>query len=95
IPAIPNDTLIPQEPPIVAEAMVRIKEPRAKNPRQTRQTTPPQQPQVQHQQELPAGFYTHFDTANTKSTENLTNIKKRIGGASRPSTQGWTKWMIN
>ncbi|MED6117092.1 hypothetical protein PIB30_106713, partial [Stylosanthes scabra] len=30
-----------------------------------------------------------------KSTENLTNIKKRIGGASRPSTQGWTKWMIN
>ncbi|MED6201546.1 hypothetical protein PIB30_096154 [Stylosanthes scabra] len=27
--------------------------------------------------------------------ENLTNIKKRIGGASRPSTQGWTKWMIN
>ncbi|MED6141611.1 hypothetical protein PIB30_105180, partial [Stylosanthes scabra] len=54
IPAIPDDTLIPQEPPIVAEAMVRTREPRAKNPRQTRQTTPPQQPQVQHQQELPA-----------------------------------------
>ncbi|MED6176207.1 hypothetical protein PIB30_085871, partial [Stylosanthes scabra] len=50
IPAIPDDTLIPQEPP--------------KNPRQTRQTTPPQQqPQVQHQQEFPAGFYTHFDTS--------------------------------
>ncbi|MED6152942.1 hypothetical protein PIB30_096781, partial [Stylosanthes scabra] len=64
IPAIPDDTLIPQEPPIIAEAMVRTREPRAKNPRQTRQTTPPQQqPQVQHQQELPAGFYTHFDTA--------------------------------
>ncbi|MED6141707.1 hypothetical protein PIB30_106184 [Stylosanthes scabra] len=63
IPAIPDDTLIPQEPPIVAEAMVRTREPRAKNPRQTRQTTPPQQPQVQHQQELPAGFYTHFNTA--------------------------------
>ncbi|MED6141138.1 hypothetical protein PIB30_100360, partial [Stylosanthes scabra] len=64
IPAIPDDTLIPQEPPIVAEAMVRTREPRAKIPRQTRQTTPPQQqPQVQHQQELPAGFYTHFDTA--------------------------------
>ncbi|MED6141485.1 hypothetical protein PIB30_103916 [Stylosanthes scabra] len=81
IPAIPDDTLITQEPPIVAEAMVRTREPRAKNLRQTRQATPPQQPQLQHQQELPA--------------ENLTNIKKRIGGASRPSTQGWTKWMIN
>ncbi|MED6225986.1 hypothetical protein PIB30_098906 [Stylosanthes scabra] len=31
---------------------------------QTRQATPPQQqPQVQHQQEFPAGFYTHFDTS--------------------------------
>ncbi|MED6189279.1 hypothetical protein PIB30_094335 [Stylosanthes scabra] len=36
IPAIPDDTLIPQEPPIVAEAMARIRESRAKNPRQTR-----------------------------------------------------------
>ncbi|MED6129166.1 hypothetical protein PIB30_105219 [Stylosanthes scabra] len=41
IPAIPDDTLIPQEPPIVAEAMARTREPRAKNPRQTRQATPP------------------------------------------------------
>ncbi|MED6223133.1 hypothetical protein PIB30_071060 [Stylosanthes scabra] len=64
IPAIPDDTLIPKEPPIVAEAMTRTREPRAKNPRQTRQATPPQQqPQVQHQQEFPAGFYTHFDTS--------------------------------
>ncbi|MED6116852.1 hypothetical protein PIB30_104103, partial [Stylosanthes scabra] len=64
IPAIPDDTLIPQEPPIVAEAMTRTREPRAKNPRQTRQATPPQQqPQVQHQQEFPAGLYTHFDTS--------------------------------
>ncbi|MED6188891.1 hypothetical protein PIB30_090362, partial [Stylosanthes scabra] len=55
IPAIPDDTLIPQEPPIVAEVMARTREPKAKNPRQTRQATPPQQqPQVQHQQELPA-----------------------------------------
>ncbi|MED6201295.1 hypothetical protein PIB30_093496, partial [Stylosanthes scabra] len=61
IPAIPNDTLIPQEPPIVAEAMTRTREPRAKNPRQA--TPPQQQPQVQHQQEFPAGFYTHFDTS--------------------------------
>ncbi|MED6138872.1 hypothetical protein PIB30_078595 [Stylosanthes scabra] len=43
VPAISDDTLIPQEPPIVAEAMARTREPRAKNPRQTRQTTPPQQ----------------------------------------------------
>ncbi|MED6177604.1 hypothetical protein PIB30_099718, partial [Stylosanthes scabra] len=43
IPAIPDDTLIPQEPPIVVEAMTRTREPRAKNPRQTRQATPPQQ----------------------------------------------------
>ncbi|MED6213407.1 hypothetical protein PIB30_093015 [Stylosanthes scabra] len=71
IPAIPDDTLIPQEPPIVAEAMVRTREPRAKNPRQTRQTTPPQQPQVQHQQELPAGFYTHFDTAMSQINRKL------------------------
>ncbi|MED6188170.1 hypothetical protein PIB30_083468 [Stylosanthes scabra] len=50
IPTIPDDTLIPQEPPIVAEAMTRTREPRAKNSRQTRQATPPQQqPQVQHQ----------------------------------------------
>ncbi|MED6226077.1 hypothetical protein PIB30_099988 [Stylosanthes scabra] len=65
-------TLIPQEPPIVAEAMVRTREPRAKNPRQTRQTTPPQQqPQVQHQQELPIGFYTHFDTAMSQIHRKL------------------------
>ncbi|MED6114521.1 hypothetical protein PIB30_081045 [Stylosanthes scabra] len=44
--------------------MARTREPRAKNSRQTRQATPPQQqPQVQHQQEFPAGFYTHFDTS--------------------------------
>ncbi|MED6114386.1 hypothetical protein PIB30_079742 [Stylosanthes scabra] len=41
IPAILDDTLIPQEPPIVAEAMARIREARAKNPRQARQATPP------------------------------------------------------
>ncbi|MED6214462.1 hypothetical protein PIB30_103344 [Stylosanthes scabra] len=40
IPAISDDTLIPPEPPIVAEVMARTREPRAKNPRQA---TPPQQ----------------------------------------------------
>ncbi|MED6223612.1 hypothetical protein PIB30_075677 [Stylosanthes scabra] len=62
--AIQDDTLIPQEPPIVAEAMTRTREMRAKNPRQTRQAIPPQQqPQFQHQQEFSSGFYTHFDTS--------------------------------
>ncbi|MED6174234.1 hypothetical protein PIB30_067178 [Stylosanthes scabra] len=64
IPAIPDDTLIPQEPPIVAEVMARTREARAKNPRQARQATPPQQqPQFQHQQDFSLGFYTHFDTS--------------------------------
>ncbi|MED6190684.1 hypothetical protein PIB30_108138, partial [Stylosanthes scabra] len=69
IPAIPDDTLIPQEPPIVAEAMVRTREPRAKNPRQA--IPPQQQPQVQHQQEFPAGFYTHFDTSMSQIHRRL------------------------
>ncbi|MED6128432.1 hypothetical protein PIB30_097819, partial [Stylosanthes scabra] len=69
IPAIPDDTLIPQEPPIVAEAMARTREPRAKNPRQA--TPPQQQPQVQHQQEFPAGFYTHFDTSISQIRRKL------------------------
>ncbi|MED6201893.1 hypothetical protein PIB30_099642, partial [Stylosanthes scabra] len=72
IPAIPDDTLIPQEPPIVAEAMARKRESRAKNPRQTRQATPPQQqPQYQHQQEFPSGFYTHFDTSMSQVYRRL------------------------
>ncbi|MED6162724.1 hypothetical protein PIB30_073329 [Stylosanthes scabra] len=41
--AIPDDTLIPQGPPIVGEAMTRTREARARNPRQARQATPPQQ----------------------------------------------------
>ncbi|MED6200819.1 hypothetical protein PIB30_088960 [Stylosanthes scabra] len=58
IPAIPDDTLIPQEPPIVAEAMARTREARAKNPRQARQATPPQQqPQFQHQQDFSSAIH--------------------------------------
>ncbi|MED6162250.1 hypothetical protein PIB30_068597 [Stylosanthes scabra] len=72
IPAILDDTLIPQEPPIVAEAMARTRETRAKNPRQTRQATPPQQqPQFQHQQEFSSGFYTHFDTSMSQVYRRL------------------------
>ncbi|MED6189060.1 hypothetical protein PIB30_092037 [Stylosanthes scabra] len=72
IPAIPDDTLIPQEPPIVVEAMARTRETRAKNPRQTRQATPPQQqPQFQHQQEFSSSFYTHFDTSMSQVYRRL------------------------
>ncbi|MED6127453.1 hypothetical protein PIB30_088284 [Stylosanthes scabra] len=71
IPSIPNDTLIPQEPPIIGVAMTRTRETRARNPRPARQATPPQQqppqeqpqPQVHHQQDFPPNFYTHFDAS--------------------------------
>ncbi|MED6223748.1 hypothetical protein PIB30_077102 [Stylosanthes scabra] len=72
IPAIPDDTLIPQEPPIVAGAMARTREARAKNPRQARQATPPQQqPQFQHQQDFSSGLYTHFDTSMSQVYRRL------------------------
>ncbi|MED6186420.1 hypothetical protein PIB30_066513 [Stylosanthes scabra] len=41
--AIPDDSLIPQKPPIIGVAMTRTRETRARNPRQARQATPPQQ----------------------------------------------------
>ncbi|MED6150940.1 hypothetical protein PIB30_077505, partial [Stylosanthes scabra] len=74
IPAIPNDTLIPQEPPIVGEAMTRTR-----NQRPARQATPPQQqppqeqqqPQFQHQQDFPPNFYTHFDTSMSQIYRRL------------------------
>ncbi|MED6153388.1 hypothetical protein PIB30_101479 [Stylosanthes scabra] len=66
IPAISDDILIPQEPPIVGVAMTRTR-----NPRPARQATPPQQeppqeqqqPQFHHQQDFPSNFYTHFDAS--------------------------------
>ncbi|MED6149452.1 hypothetical protein PIB30_062584 [Stylosanthes scabra] len=66
-----DDTLIPQEPPILGIAMTRTTETRARNPRQARQATLPQQqppqeqPQthVHHQQDFPPNFYTHFDSS--------------------------------
>ncbi|MED6189819.1 hypothetical protein PIB30_099755 [Stylosanthes scabra] len=68
IRAIPNDTLIPQEPPIVAEAMARTREPRARarqatHPQQPPQQHPQQPPQFQQQQDFSSSFYTHFDTS--------------------------------
>ncbi|MED6136137.1 hypothetical protein PIB30_053273 [Stylosanthes scabra] len=68
---IKDDTLIPQEPPIIGEAMMRTRKTRARNPRQARQEAPPQhqppqeqpQPQVHLQQDFPPNFYTHFDNS--------------------------------
>ncbi|MED6150110.1 hypothetical protein PIB30_069175 [Stylosanthes scabra] len=75
IPSIKNDNLIPQEPAIVGEAMMRTRETIAGNPRQTRQDAPPQQqqqqpPQVQ-QQEFPSNFYTHFDASMSQIYRRL------------------------
>ncbi|MED6153020.1 hypothetical protein PIB30_097535 [Stylosanthes scabra] len=74
IPAIPDDTLIPQEPPIVGVAMRRTR-----NPRPARQATPPQQeppqeqpqPQFHHQQDFPSNFYTYFDTSMSQIYRRL------------------------
>ncbi|MED6141276.1 hypothetical protein PIB30_101730, partial [Stylosanthes scabra] len=79
ISAIPDDTLIPQEPPIVGEAMTRTREARAKNPKQARQATPPQQeplqeqpqPQFQHQQDFLPNFYTHFEASMSQIYRRL------------------------
>ncbi|MED6185982.1 hypothetical protein PIB30_062383 [Stylosanthes scabra] len=73
VTTLKDDTLIPQELPIVGEAMVSVREPRARNPRanQARQEAPQQQqppqeqpqPQVHQQQDFPPNFYTHFDNS--------------------------------
>ncbi|MED6173025.1 hypothetical protein PIB30_055445 [Stylosanthes scabra] len=79
IPAILDDTLIPQKPPIVGVAMTRTREARARNPRQARRATPPQQqppqeqpqPQFHHQQDFPSNFYTHFDASMSQIYRRL------------------------
>ncbi|MED6124526.1 hypothetical protein PIB30_059693 [Stylosanthes scabra] len=79
IPAITDDTLIPQEPPILGIAMTRTRKTRARNPRQARQATPPQQqppeeqpqPQVHHQHDFPPNFYTHFDASMSQIYRRL------------------------
>ncbi|MED6183055.1 hypothetical protein PIB30_034480 [Stylosanthes scabra] len=76
-----DDTLIPQELPTVGEAMERVREPKAKNPKakQIRQEAPQQQqqppqeqpqPQVQ-QQDFPSNFYTHFENSMSMTYTRL------------------------
>ncbi|MED6172032.1 hypothetical protein PIB30_046420, partial [Stylosanthes scabra] len=77
--AIKDDTLIPQELPIIGVVIIRVREPRARNPRQARQEAPPQQqppqeqpqPQVHHQQDFPPNFYTHFDASMSQIYRRL------------------------
>ncbi|MED6200720.1 hypothetical protein PIB30_088031 [Stylosanthes scabra] len=84
IPAIPDYTLISQEPPIIGVAMTRTSETRARNPRPTRQATPPQQqppeeqpqPQFHHQQDFPSNFYTHFDASMSLIYRRLNQQKQ-------------------
>ncbi|MED6141692.1 hypothetical protein PIB30_106007, partial [Stylosanthes scabra] len=79
IPAISDDTLIPQEPPIIGVAMTGTRETRARNPRPARQATPPQQqlpqeqpqPQFHHQQDFPSNFYTHFEVSMSQIYRRL------------------------
>ncbi|MED6170889.1 hypothetical protein PIB30_035466 [Stylosanthes scabra] len=76
--AIKDDTLIPQEPPIMGVAMTRTRETRARNPRQARQEAPqqpqpPPQVQPQHQQDFPPNFYTHFDASMSQIYRRLDN----------------------
>ncbi|MED6133682.1 hypothetical protein PIB30_030443 [Stylosanthes scabra] len=68
-----DDTMIPQEIPIVGEAMVRTRETRSRQPRQPRQEVPPPQqpPQVNQQHELPPSFYTHFDASMSQIYRRL------------------------
>ncbi|MED6165368.1 hypothetical protein PIB30_098922 [Stylosanthes scabra] len=78
VPAIKDDTLIPQEPLIMGVAMTRTRETRARNPRQARQEAPqqpqpPPQVQPQHQQDFPPNFYTHFDASMTQIYRRLDN----------------------
>ncbi|MED6129479.1 hypothetical protein PIB30_108369, partial [Stylosanthes scabra] len=100
IHAIPNDTLIPQEPPIVAEAMARTREPRARQDKQHLLNN------------LLNNILNNHPNSNNNKTSlqvsiltltppcpkfkgGLTNNTKKIGEALRPLTQEWIEWMIN
>ncbi|MED6112392.1 hypothetical protein PIB30_061307 [Stylosanthes scabra] len=79
VPSIKNDNLIPQEPVIIGEAMVRVRNQRARNQRQEAlPQQPPQQPpqeqpqpQVHQQQDFPSSFYTHFDASMSQIYRRL------------------------
>ncbi|MED6195944.1 hypothetical protein PIB30_042612 [Stylosanthes scabra] len=101
IPAIKDDNLIPQEPPIVGETMIRVRK---------------QEQGTQEQIKQGKSILLHKSNHNPKSTNNkislqastliltppchrsiggLTANKKKVGRVLRPSTQGWTAWMTS
>ncbi|MED6185292.1 hypothetical protein PIB30_055603 [Stylosanthes scabra] len=99
VPSIKNDNLIPQEPAIVGEAMMRT---RARNPSQDKRL--PLNNNNHHK-------CNHNHKSNNKISRQtstltltppchkfiggLTANKKRVGGVLRPSTKGWTEWMTS
>ncbi|MED6171992.1 hypothetical protein PIB30_046003 [Stylosanthes scabra] len=70
VPAIKDDTLIPQEPPIMGVAMTRTRETRARNPRQARQEAPQQQP--------PPQIYRRLDNQQEESRKSFEDINSRM-----------------
>ncbi|MED6134428.1 hypothetical protein PIB30_036928 [Stylosanthes scabra] len=70
IPSIKNDNLIPQEPVIVGEVLMRTRETRARNPRQTRQEAPPQQ--------QPPQIYRRLDSQQEESRRSFEAINQRM-----------------
>ncbi|MED6225103.1 hypothetical protein PIB30_090521 [Stylosanthes scabra] len=71
IPSIKNDNLIPQEAAIIGEAMMRTRETRARNPRQTRQEAPPQQQQ-------PPQIYRRLDSQQEESKRSFEASNQRM-----------------
>ncbi|MED6112188.1 hypothetical protein PIB30_059379 [Stylosanthes scabra] len=71
VPAIKDDTLIPQEPPIMGVAMTRTRETRARNPRQARQEAPQQQPP-------PPQIYRRLDNQQEESRKSFEAINQRM-----------------
>ncbi|MED6220960.1 hypothetical protein PIB30_049846 [Stylosanthes scabra] len=70
VPAIKDDTLIPQEPPIMGVAMTRTRETRERNPRQARQEAPQQQP--------PPQIYRRLDQQQEESRRSFEAINTRM-----------------
>ncbi|MED6117411.1 hypothetical protein PIB30_109772, partial [Stylosanthes scabra] len=99
IRAIPNDTLIAQEPPIVADAMVRVREPREEQDKQhllnnILNNTINNHPNSNNNKTFLVSILTLTPPCHSFKG-GLTSNKRKIGEASRPLTQEWTKWMTN
>ncbi|MED6116116.1 hypothetical protein PIB30_097061 [Stylosanthes scabra] len=70
VPAIKNDSMIPQEPAIVGAAMLRTRETRARQARQARQEAPPPQ--------QPPQIYRRLDQQQEESRKSFEAINTRM-----------------